>query len=91
VEGGGAPGGGSAREPAAAAPAGQSGEEDDQAGRAGWAGRRPRPSGGLVVAAQKREGRVGRPGWKERRAVAGPNPESGQNSKEILFEFQLIL
>jgi hypothetical protein len=23
--------------------------------------------------------------------VAGPNPEPGHNSKEILFEFQLIL
>jgi hypothetical protein len=34
---------------------------------------------------------VGQPGRKERRATAGPNPESGQNSKEILFEFQLIL
>jgi hypothetical protein len=34
---------------------------------------------------------VGRPGWKERRAAAGLNLESGQNSKEILFEFQLIL
>jgi hypothetical protein len=34
---------------------------------------------------------VGRLEWKERRAAAGPNLESGQNSKEILFEFQLIL
>jgi hypothetical protein len=34
---------------------------------------------------------VGRLGWKERRAAAGPNLESGQNSKEIVFEFQLIL
>jgi hypothetical protein len=34
---------------------------------------------------------VGRPGWKERRGAAGPNPESGQNSKEIVFKFQLIL
>jgi hypothetical protein len=34
---------------------------------------------------------VGQSGWKERRAAAGPNLESGQNSKEILFEFQLIL
>jgi hypothetical protein len=37
------------------------------------------------------ERRVGRPGWKERRAVAGPNSEPGKNSKQILFEFQLIL
>jgi hypothetical protein len=37
-----------------------------------------------------REGRVGWPWWKERRAAAGPNPEPGQNSKEILFELQLI-
>jgi hypothetical protein len=28
-----------------------------------------------------RERGVGRPGWKERRAAAGPNPEPGQNSK----------
>jgi hypothetical protein len=34
---------------------------------------------------------VGRLEWKERRAAARPNLESGQNSKEILFEFQLIL
>jgi hypothetical protein len=34
---------------------------------------------------------VGRSGWKERQAVAGPNLESGQNSKEIRFKFQLIL
>jgi hypothetical protein len=27
-------------------------------------------------------------GWG---GLAGPNPESGQNSREILFEFQLIL
>jgi hypothetical protein len=33
---------------------------------------------------------VGQPGWKERRAAAGPNPEPSQNSKEILFEFQFI-
>jgi hypothetical protein len=39
---------------------------------------------------KRREGRVGRLGWKEGRAAAGPNPEPGQNSKEILFEFQLI-
>jgi hypothetical protein len=39
---------------------------------------------------KRREGRVGQPGWKERRSAAGPNPEPGQNSKEILFEFQLI-
>jgi hypothetical protein len=38
---------------------------------------------------KRRESRVGRQGWKERRAAA--NPESGQNSKEILFEIQLIL
>jgi hypothetical protein len=37
------------------------------------------------------ERRVGRPGWKERQAAAGPNLEPGQNSKEILFEFLLIL
>jgi hypothetical protein len=37
VEGGGAPGGSSAREPVAAAPAGRPGEEDDRAGWAGWA------------------------------------------------------
>jgi hypothetical protein len=40
---------------------------------------------------KRRERRVGQPGWKQRRVAAGPNPESGQNSKEILFEFQLIL
>jgi hypothetical protein len=33
---------------------------------------------------------VGRPGWKERRAADGANTEPGQNSKEILFEFQFI-
>jgi hypothetical protein len=33
---------------------------------------------------------VVRPGWKEGRAMARPNPEPVQNSKEILFEFQLI-
>jgi hypothetical protein len=37
-----------------------------------------------------REGGIGRSGWKERRAMAGPNSEPGQNSKEILFEFQFI-
>jgi hypothetical protein len=75
--------------PAAAAAAVQPGEEDDREGRASWAGQGPvevhrrRP--------KRREGRVGRPGWMERQAEAGPNPEPGQNSKEILFEFQLIL
>jgi hypothetical protein len=34
---------------------------------------------------------VGRPGWKERWAAAGPNLELGQNSKRFFFEFQLIL
>jgi hypothetical protein len=33
------------------------------------------------------ERRVGRPGWEERRVVAEPNPELGQNSKEFLFKF----
>jgi hypothetical protein len=33
---------------------------------------------------------VGWPRWKERRAAARLNPEPGQNSKEILFEFQFI-
>jgi hypothetical protein len=37
------------------------------------------------------ERRVGQPGWKERRAVAWRNPEPWQNSKEILFKYQLIL
>jgi hypothetical protein len=50
---------------------------------------------GLVVVRWRwpkwREGRVGRPGWKERWAAARLNPEPSQNSKEILFEFQLIL
>jgi hypothetical protein len=53
AEGGGAPRGGSrTREAAVAAPAGRPGEEDDRAGRAGWAGQRPRPNGGLVAVAQ---------------------------------------
>jgi hypothetical protein len=39
---------------------------------------------------KRREGGVGWPGWKERWAAAGPNPEPGQNSKEILFKFQFI-
>jgi hypothetical protein len=34
---------------------------------------------------------VGRPGWKKRWATAGLNTLPGQNSKEIIFEFQLIL
>jgi hypothetical protein len=36
---------------------------------------------------------VGRLGWKERRAAAGPNPEPGQNSKrnsfQILINFEI--
>jgi hypothetical protein len=39
---------------------------------------------------KRREGSMGWLGWKERRAVARLNPEPGQNSKEILFKFQLI-
>jgi hypothetical protein len=39
------------------------------------------------------EREVGRPGWKERRAVARPNPEPGQNSKRncfrILIDFRI--
>jgi hypothetical protein len=61
VEGGGAPGGGAcAREVAVAA--GRPGEEDDRAGRAGWAGQRPRPSGGLAVMDQKEGKESGRAG-----------------------------
>jgi hypothetical protein len=40
---------------------------------------------------ERRERRVGRPGWKERWAAARLNLESRQNSKEILFKFLLIL
>jgi hypothetical protein len=62
-------------------------------GRGGLAG--PAKGRGLVAVwrrwPKRRERRVGRPGWKERRAAAGPNLESGENSKKILFEFQLIL
>jgi hypothetical protein len=29
---------------------------------------------------------LGRPGWKQRRAAAGPNPESGRNSKINSFQ-----
>jgi hypothetical protein len=74
-----------------AAPAGRLGEEDDRAGRAGWAGQRPRPSGSLAAVAQKKgkesgpagvEGEVGR-GWAKSRV--------GRELKKILFEFQLIL
>jgi hypothetical protein len=57
---------------------------------AGWAGQRPRHNAGLAVVAQKEGRGVGRPGWKERRAADGANTEPGQNSKEILFEFQFI-
>jgi hypothetical protein len=47
AEGGGAPRGGArAREAAVAASAGRPGEEDDRVRQAGWAGQRPRPSGG---------------------------------------------
>jgi hypothetical protein len=67
------------------------GEEDDRAGRTGWAGQRPRPSGGLVVAAQKEgresgsvgvEGGAGR-GWAE----SGAGPEFKRNSFRISIDF----
>jgi hypothetical protein len=32
---------------------------------------------------------VGRPGWKERRAAAGPNPEPDQNSKRNSFQISI--
>jgi hypothetical protein len=89
VEGGGAPGGRSACE-LVAAPAGRPGEEDDQAGRAG---RRPRPSGGLVTVAQKEgresgpvgvEGEAGR-GWAE----SGIRPEFKRNSFRISIDFRI--
>jgi hypothetical protein len=32
---------------------------------------------------------VGRPGWKERRAAARPNPEPGQNSKRNSFRISI--
>jgi hypothetical protein len=65
-------------------------EEDE--GGAGWLGR-PKAEAQWQFRGggpKRREGRVGQPGWKERRAAAGLNPEPGQNSKEILFEFQFI-
>jgi hypothetical protein len=67
------------------------GEEDDRARRAGWAGKRPRPSGSLVVAAQKEgrksgpvgvEGEEGR-GWDE----FGAGPEFKRNSFRISIDF----
>jgi hypothetical protein len=70
-------------EASVAAPAGQPGEEDDRAGRAGWAGQRPRPSGGLAAVAQKKgkesgpagvEGEAGC-GWAE----SGVGPEFKRN------------
>jgi hypothetical protein len=86
VKGGGAPGGGSVLEPAVAAPAGRPGEEDDRAGRA-----TPAKGRGPMAVWQwwpkRGEGRVGRPGWKEGRAAAGPNPEPGQNSKKFFSNF----
>jgi hypothetical protein len=63
-------------------------------GVSGGAGRSAKGRGPVAVWQRwpkRRERRVGRLGWKERRAAAGPNLESGQNSKEIIFEFQLIL
>jgi hypothetical protein len=66
VEGGGAPGGGSPLLPAAVAPGGRPREEDDRAGRAGWAGRRPRPrqfgNGSLKGGKGEWAGRSGRRG-----------------------------
>jgi hypothetical protein len=35
------------------------------------------------------ERRVGRSGWKVRRAAAGPNPEPGQNSKRNSFQISI--
>jgi hypothetical protein len=46
-----------------------------------WAGRQANVQGGEMG--------VGRPGWKERRATAGPNPELGQNSKRISFRISI--
>jgi hypothetical protein len=42
-----------------------------------WAGRQAKAQGG--------ERGVGRPGWKEWRAAARPNPKLGQNSKRNSF------
>jgi hypothetical protein len=36
-----------------------------------------------------RERGVGRPRWKERRAVAGPNPEPSQNSRRNSFRISI--
>jgi hypothetical protein len=62
------------------------GEEDDRAGLAGPAkGRGPVAGGGNDPMGGQRG--VGRPGWKERRAAAGPNLELGQNSKRFFLNF----
>jgi hypothetical protein len=88
VEGGGAPGGGSACESAAA---GRPGQEDDPTGRAGWAGQRPRLSGSLGAATQK-EGRESGPAGVEGEAVrgwaeSGAGPEFKRNSFRISIDF----
>jgi hypothetical protein len=92
AEGGGAPGGGTrACEAAVAVPAGWPGRNTVGRGRlAGPAkGRGPVAVGGGGPKGGERI--MGRPGLKERRDAGGSNPGPGQNSKEIVFEFQLIL
>jgi hypothetical protein len=90
-EGGVASGGGTAREPTAAAPAGRPGEEDDRVGRASWAGQMSRPSGGLAVVAQK-AGRESGPAWVAGEAghswaESGAGPEFKRNSFQISIDF----
>jgi hypothetical protein len=94
AEGGGAPGGGTrTRGVAVVAPASRPGEEDDRAGRAGWAGQRPRPRGVLAAVAQKEgkesgpagvEAEAGR-GWAE----SGVGPEFKRNSFRISIDFRI--
>jgi hypothetical protein len=94
AEGGGAPACG-ARAPKAtvAALAGWPREEDDRAGWAGWAGQRPRPSGGLAAMTQK-EGKESGPagvegeagcGWAE----SGVGPEFKRNCFQISIDFRI--
>jgi hypothetical protein len=64
-------------------------EEDE--GGAGWLGRPKAEAQWWFGSGGTKGGKgLGRLGWKERRAAAGPNPEPSQNSKEILFEFQFV-
>jgi hypothetical protein len=82
-----------AREVAVVASVDRPREEDDRAGRAGWAGQRPRPSGGLATGAQKEgkeSGPVGVEGEAGRGcAKSGVGPEFKRNSFRISIDFKI--